>query len=84
MKLTRDQIHMLAKELTIDELGDNDGWKEMVKQIQAEAAGDVRILLHRHMSTLPFGSYELPTGATHYVLCRLVDGPAIDFWRIEP
>lgn len=44
---------------------------------------DTRTLLLRHLYPVSDESLkELPAGATHYALRRMVDGPAVDFWQV--
>lgn len=44
--------------------------------------GAERTLLHRQVFPVPCEEFfPLPAGATHYASRRLVDGPAVDFWR---
>lgn len=45
----------------------------------------LHVLVHRQFfPVLDEALHLIPTGATHYTLRRLADGPAVNFWRNEP
>lgn len=64
----------------------NDNWIEPPTEEEiADLQGRSRTLLFRHLFPIPDENfYPIPAGATSYAYRRLVDGPAIDFWREEP